>query len=92
MTRSTSGNASGIRDRVEQGDPPAGRRPERGEGAGDRGRTGDPEERGGQMRFHVDLQGATGVAGHDEFDDAVAAPAFGGGVLAQPKQPRLAVR
>ena len=43
------------------------------------------------MRFHVDLQGATGVAGHDEFDDAVAAAALGGCVLAQAKESRLAV-
>ena len=44
-----------------------------------------------KMRFHVDLQRSPGVAGHDEFDDAVAAPALGGGVLREPQQARLAV-
>ena len=43
------------------------------------------------MRFHVDLQGATGVAGHDEFDDAVAAASLGRGVPAQTEEPRLTV-
>ena len=43
------------------------------------------------MRFHVDLQGATGMAGHDELDDAVAAAALGRRVLREPEQPRLAV-
>ena len=43
------------------------------------------------MRFHVDLQGSAGVAGHDELDNAVGAAALGGSVLRQPEQPRLAV-
>ena len=71
-TRSAPGNASGVRDRVDDGDPPAGGRAERRERPGDRGRAGDPQERGGQMRFHVDLQRAPGMAGHDQLDDAVA--------------------
>ena len=43
------------------------------------------------MRFHVDLQGATGVAGHDELDDAVGAAALGRRVLREAEQARLAV-
>ena len=43
------------------------------------------------MRFHVDLQGATGVAGHDELDDPVGAAALGRRVLREPEEPRLAV-
>ena len=54
-------------------------------------RAGDPQDRRGQMRFHVDLQGAPRVAGHHQLDHAVAAPALGGGVLRQAQQPRLAV-
>ena len=43
------------------------------------------------MRFHVDLQRATGVAGHDQLDDAVGAAALARAVLRQPEQARLAV-
>ncbi len=43
------------------------------------------------MRFHVDLQGATGVAGHDLVDDAVAPPALARELLADPEEPRLTV-
>ena len=81
----------GVRDRVDDGDPPARGRAEGRERAGDRRGAGDPEDRRGQMRFHVDLQGPAGVAGHDELDDAVAATALGRRVLRQPEQPGLAV-
>ena len=92
MTRSTPGNASGSATGSNTVTRQPAAAPERGERTGDRGGAGDPEQRGGQMRFHVDLQGATGVAGHDQFDDAVAPPTLGGCVLAQAEQPRLAVR
>ena len=38
------------------------------------------------MRFHVDLQGAAGVAAHDEFDDPVGAAALRRRVLREAKQ------
>ena len=81
----------GLGDRVDDGHPPARGGAEGRERAGDRGRAGDPEDRRRQMRFHVDLQGAPGVAGHDQFDDAVAAPTLGRGVLREAQQPGLAV-
>ena len=43
------------------------------------------------MRFHVDLQGAAGVAGHDVVDDPVTAAAVRWLVPAEAKQARLAV-
>ena len=43
------------------------------------------------MRFHVDLQGAAGMAGHDELDDAVRPAALGRTVLREAEEPRLAV-
>ena len=58
---------------------------------GDRCRADHPQERRRKIRFHVDLQGATGVASHDQFNDAVRSAAFGRNVLRQAKQPRLAV-
>ena len=91
LTSSASREVLGARERVEQGDLPAQRRSEGDERAGDRRRAGDPQERRGEMRFHVDLQGATGMAGHDELDDAVAAAALGRCVLRQPEEPRLPV-
>ena len=81
----------GIGDRIEDRDAPAGRRAERDERAGDGRRAGDPQDRRWQMRFHVDLQRAPGMTGHDQLDDAVPAPALGRRVLRQPEQPGLAV-
>src|SRR4051794_4465927 len=81
----------GVGDRVDDGHSPAGRRAKRRERAGDRGRPDDPEEWCGQMRFHVDLQRAPRVAGHDELDDAVGPPSLARTVLRQPKEPRLAI-
>ena len=43
------------------------------------------------MRFHVDLQRAPRMAGHDQLDDAVAAAALARDILREPEQPRLAV-
>ena len=82
---------AGVGDRVEQRDAEAGRGAELDEGAGDRCRAGDPQERRREVRFHVDLQRSPGVAGHDQLDDPIAAPALGRRVLRQAKQARLAV-
>ena len=70
-TRSAPGkaSASAIGSMTVTRQPAAA--PRRRERAGDGRRADDPQERGGQMRFHVDLQRATGMAGHDQFDDAV---------------------
>src|SRR5829696_4265727 len=43
------------------------------------------------MRFHVDLQGPSGMTGHHQLDDAIAAPALGRGVLGQAQEAWLAV-
>ena len=43
------------------------------------------------MWFHVDLQRAPRVAGHDQLDDAVRAPPLARTVLRQSEQARLAV-
>ena len=90
-TRSAPGNASAsaIGSMTVTRQPAAA--PRRDERAGDRGGAGDPQDRRGQMRFHVDLQGPARMAGHDELDDAVAAPALGRRVLREPEQARLAV-
>ena len=90
-TRSAAGkaSASAIGSMSVTRQPAAGA--ERGQRPGDRRRAGDPQLRRGQMRFHVDLQRAPRVAGHDQLDDAVAAAALGRRVLRQPQQPRLAV-
>ena len=81
----------GLGDRIDDRHLPAGGRAERRQRPGDRRRADEPEVRGGQMRFHVDLQRATRVAGHDELDDAVGAAALARAVARQPQQPRLAV-
>ena len=90
-TRSAPGKASGsaIGSNTETRQPAA--EPSDDERAGDRRRPDDPQDRRGQMRFHVDLQCAPGMTGHDELDDAVAAPSLGRAVLRQAEQPRLAV-
>ncbi len=80
-----------VGDRIHDGDGEAHPGTELGEGGGDRGGPGHPEGRCGQMRFHVDLQGATRVAGHHFVDDPVAAAALGRRLLADPEQPRLPV-
>ena len=43
------------------------------------------------MRFHVDLQRASRVTGHDELDHAVGAATLARAVARQPQEPRLAV-
>ena len=43
------------------------------------------------MRFHVDLQGAAGMAGHHELDDTIRPPSLGRAILREPEQARLAV-
>ena len=43
----------------------------------------------GTVRFHVDLQRAAGVAGHDQLDDAVAAATLGRPVLREAEQSGL---
>ena len=87
--RAREGSASATGSMTVTRQPHAGA--ELGEGGGDRGRAGDPQDRRGQMRFHVDLQGATGVAGHDELDDAVAAAALGRRRPCDRRSRRLAV-
>ncbi len=79
------------RDRVDEGDGEAGRGTELDERPRDRGGAGDPQRRGREDGFHVDLQGATGVAGHEVVDDTVAATRIGRHLLRDPKQTRLAV-
>jgi len=61
------------------------------ERTGDGRGAGDPQDRRWQMRFHVDLQGPAGVAGHHQFDDAVGAASLARAVLRQPQQARLAI-
>ena len=79
-----------VGDRIHDGDGEAHRRRRARPG---RRRSGwcpaTQSGRCGQMRFHVDLQGATGVAGHDFVDDPVAAAALGRRLLADPEEPRL---
>ena len=58
-----------VRLRVEHGHAPAGGPAQGGERADDRGRAGEPQLGGGNVRFHVDLQGPAGVAGHDQLHD-----------------------
>ena len=43
------------------------------------------------MRFHVDLQGPAGMAGHHQFDDAVGAASLARAILGQAQQARLSV-
>ena len=90
-TRSAPGERVRVGDRIEDRDAPAGGRAERDQRAGDGCRPGHPQDRCGQMRFHVDLQRAPRMTGHDQLDDAVAAPALGRGVLRQAQQPWLTV-
>ena len=81
----------GVGDRIEDRDAPAGGRAEADERRGDRRRAGHPQDRCRQMRFHVDLQRAPRMTGHDQLDHAVAAAALARDVLREPEQPRLAV-
>jgi hypothetical protein len=86
-----AGECLGLGDWVEQRDVPAAGGAQRGQRTGDRGRPGDPQDGGGKMRFHVDLQRSPRMTGHDELDDAVTAAALGRCVLRQPQEARLTV-